>query len=118
MTYSCPLNGQELGTMSKLVELVLTCGSWQEAQRIADALLEQRLVACVEFFEVKSKYWWKRELEEGTEIKLMMHSAEHLFDKVEAEVKKLHSYETFVLQALPVSHVSKDAEKWLTDTVQ
>lgn len=102
---------------SNFVELVLSCGSWQEAQKIADVLLEQHLVACVEFFEIKSKYWWKRELEEGTEIKLIMHSAEHLFDKVEAEVKKLHSYETFVLQALPIVHVSKEAKLWLEEVL-
>lgn len=102
-------------TSHKFVELVLTCGSWQEAQRITDALLDKKLVACVESFEVQSKYRWQHKLQDHKEIKLIMHSAEHLFDEVEAEVKKLHSYETFVLQALPVSHVSKEAEQWLQE---
>jgi periplasmic divalent cation tolerance protein len=102
---------------SNFVELVLTCDSWQEAQKIADALLDKQLVACVEFFEIKSKYWWEGSLEEAKEIKLMMHSAEHLFDKVEAEVKKLHSYDTFVLQALPASRVSAEARQWLKSTL-
>lgn len=102
----------------KAVELVLTCGSWQEAQRIADALLEQKLVACVEFFEIKSKYNWKDHLEEAKEIKLIMHSAEHLFDKVETEVRKLHSYEIFTLQALPVSQISTQASQWLTEIIK
>ena len=97
------------------VELVLTCGSWQEAQKIADRLLEQKLVACVEFIEVKSKSWWQGKLQDANEIKLIMHSVEHLFAQVESEVKKLHSYEAFVLQALPVSHISKDAETWLKE---
>ena len=99
------------------IELFLTCGSWQEAQKIADVLLEKKLVACVEFIEIKSKNWWQGKLEEGKEIKLIMRSAEHLFDKVEAEVKKLHSYETFVLEALPATRVSKDAQKWLSETL-
>ena len=103
---------------SRFVELVLTCGSWQEAQRIADVLLEKKLVACVEFMEIKSKYHWQGQIEENKEIKLIMHSAEHLFDKVEAEVKKLHSYETFVLQALPVSQVSKEAQAWLAEELK
>jgi periplasmic divalent cation tolerance protein len=103
---------------TNLVELVLTCGSWQEAQAIADALLEKRLVVCVEFMEIKSKSWWQGQLEDKPEIKLIMHSAEHLFDMVEAEVKKLHNYDTFVLQALPVSHVSKQAQAWLTEELK
>jgi len=36
-----------------------------------------------------------------------------LFDKIEAEVTKLHSYETFVLEAVPVSRISKSAQEWL-----
>lgn len=99
--------------MSQFVELVLSCGSWQEAQKIADSLLEKKLVACIEFFEAKSKYWWQGELETANEIKMIMHSAEHLFQAVETEIKKLHSYETFVLQAIPVAHVSQDALHWL-----
>jgi periplasmic divalent cation tolerance protein len=101
--------------MSDFVELVLTCGSWQEAQRIADALLEKRLVACVEMFDIKSKFHFQDRLEESKEIKLVMKSLDHLFDRVEAEVRQLHSYETFVLEALPVSHVSADAAVWLTE---
>lgn len=99
--------------MTQYVELVLSCGSWQEAQKIADSLLEKKLVACVEFFETKSQYWWQGGRESANEVKMIMHSAEHLFEPVEAEVKKLHSYDTFVLQALPVSHVSQDAVRWL-----
>lgn len=99
------------------VELVLSCSGWQEAQAIADSLLEQKLVACVEFFEIKSKYHWKGALETANEVKMIMHSASHLFETVEEEVRKLHSYETFVLQAIPVSHVSKDAQEWLNLTL-
>lgn len=93
------------------IELVLTCGSWQEAQAITDVLLEKRLVACVEFVEVKSRYRWKGNVEEADEIKLVMETIAGNFDKVEAEVRKLHSYDTFVLQQIPVVRVSKQAEK-------
>jgi len=98
---------------TKFVELFLTCGSWQEAQRIADSLLEKRLVACVEFFEVQSKYHWQGALEEAKEVKLIMHGLATNFKKVETEVAKLHSYETFVLIALPAENVSAGAAKWL-----
>lgn len=94
------------------VELVLTCGSWQEAQRIADALLEKHLVACVEMMEIKSKYHWQGKIDEADEVKLIMETVAENFDIVEAEVKKLHSYDTFVLQQIPVTRVSGIAAKW------
>jgi uncharacterized protein involved in tolerance to divalent cations len=101
--------------VSDFVELVLTCGSWQEAQRIADSLLEKRLVACVEFLEIKSKSWWRNRLEETDEIKLIMQSVADHFEKVEKEVTKLHSYDTFVLQQIPLTNLSAKAQKWLTE---
>lgn len=101
------------------VELVLTCGSWQEAQRIADTLLVKHLVACVEMIEVKSKYHWHGKIEEATEVKLIMETVAGNFDKVEAEVERLHSYETFVLQQLPLTRLSNAAAGWLkTETGQ
>jgi periplasmic divalent cation tolerance protein len=102
---------------ANFVELVLTCGSWQEAQRIADALFEQRLIACAEFIEIKSKYLWHSEVEEAKEIKLIMESIADNFKKVEAEVAKLHSYDTFVLQQIPLTNLSNKAQAWWTDTV-
>jgi periplasmic divalent cation tolerance protein len=97
------------------VDLVLTCGSWQEAQRIADSLLENRLVACVEFLEVKSKSWWRDRLEETDEIKLITQSVADNFGKIEAVVAKMHSYDTFVLQQIPLTNLSTGAQSWLTE---
>ena len=100
------------------VELVLTCGSWQEAQRIADDLLEKRLVACVEFMEIKSRYLWHGKRDEAKEIKLIMETIADNFAKVEAAVGKLHSYETFVLQMIPVTKLSKGAAAWLAEEIR
>jgi len=95
------------------VEIVLTCASWQEAQKITDVLLEQHLVACVELVEVKSKNWWQGELENSNEIKLIMQSRVNYFDRIEEVVKKLHSYETPNLHAMPIVHVTDDVKAWL-----
>ena len=96
-----------------LVEFVLTCGSWQEAQRIVDRLLAKKLIACAEFIPVKARFSWHHQFEEADEIKLIMLSLNDYFVKIEAEVEKLHSYETFVLKALPVTQLSLQAEAWL-----
>ncbi len=99
--------------MENFVELILTCGSWQEAQRITDALLEQKLVACVEQLEIRSKNWWQGEIEDSKEIKLSMLSIAEKYADIEAVIRKFHSYETFVLKQLPVTHLNPDAAEWL-----
>jgi len=100
------------------VELVLTCGSWQEAQRIADRLLEHKLVACVEMLDVAAHFRWQNEINTGKEVKLIMTTAEHLYGQIETEVKRLHSYETFVLRQLPVTHLNETAKVWLAEVIK
>ena len=102
-----------MSTKPEFVELVLTCSSWQEAHKIADYLLQESLVACVEFLEVQSKYRWHGELDESREIKLIMETVAHNFDMIEREVTKLHSYDTFVLQQIPLTNLSSKAQNWL-----
>jgi periplasmic divalent cation tolerance protein len=93
--------------------LYLTCENQAEADKIATALLKKRLIACAKFLPIDCKYWWQGKITDGKEILLVMESREDLFDAVELEVKKLHSYETFVLEAVPVTKLSKEAAKWM-----
>lgn len=97
----------------RYVELLLTCATQSEAEKIADALLNKHLIACAKFVPIDCAYWWQGKITKGQEMLLVMESREDLFDGVEAEVAKLHSYDTFVLQALPLVRVSKVATSWL-----
>ena len=99
--------------MANLVNFVLTCESRNEADNIARVLLEKRLIACAKFAPVECIYWWEGKIDSGLEVLLVMDSREDLFDAAEAEVAKLHGYNTFVLQAFPATRVSKKAVAWL-----
>ena len=80
--------------MAKFCELILTCADQKEADKIANKLLKNHLVACIRQIPISSAYWWKGKIEKTDEILLLMESQEHLFDKIEKEVLKIHSYET------------------------
>src|SRR6476646_4655938 len=104
--------------MNNAVELFLTCGSWQEAQRITDALLEKQLVACVEQMDIRSKNWWQGSFEDTAEVKLSMLTITEKYDEIASVIKSLHSYETFVLKQIPIDRLNGDAEEWLKDSVK
>lgn len=76
------------------MELVLTCDSWQEAQRIADALLELRLVESIETFEVKAKYWWEGDSHGTKQVTLIVRAYEENFNSIEAQAAKLKKANT------------------------
>ncbi len=91
----------------------LTCADKKEADKIVNTLLVKHLVACARQVLVTSDFWWKNKIEHSNEILLQMESRLDLFEEIEREVAKLHSYDTFVLEAVPVSKISKKSEVWL-----
>ncbi|MBI2611555.1 divalent-cation tolerance protein CutA [Candidatus Gottesmanbacteria bacterium] len=91
----------------------LTCGSDKEAKKIASHLISLHLVVCTKRIPVSSIYPWKEKVEEANEILLTMDGRESDFEKIEKEIKKLHSYETFVLTATPITRVNSDAKNWM-----
>ena len=98
--------------------LYLTCENTTEATEIAEALLNKRLVVCAKQMPVSSDFHWQGTIEHGNEILLLMQSRLDLFEQVEAEVAKTHSYDTFVLEAVPISKISSDAEKWMKENLE
>lgn len=99
-------------------QLWLTCKDEKEATKIADALLDKRLIACAKQIPLTADYLWRNKIKHSDEILLVMESREDLFDEIEREVVKLHSYDTFVLEATPISKISKKAEKWLNSELK
>ena len=95
--------------MSDFVEMVLGCGSWQEAQRIADVLLEKRLVARVEMMEVKATDWLKHGLGEARKIKLLMESAAENLEKIEHVIKFHQNKESVELYVIPIEKLANEA---------
>ncbi|MBW4060952.1 divalent-cation tolerance protein CutA [Candidatus Saccharibacteria bacterium] len=100
------------------VELLLSCENEAEASKIAEALLAQHLIVCVKRLPIESTFWWKDGITLGHEVLMLMESALDLFDAIEIEVEKLHSYETFVLQAMPFVKISKSATAWVENNLR
>lgn len=102
---------------SKFCQLWLTCADKKEADKIADTLLAGHLVACAKQIPVSSDFRWQGKIEHSDEVLLVMESREGLFDQIDAEVKKVHSYDTFVLEAVPITRISKNAATWLKSEI-
>ena len=100
-----------------MIILFLTCANKKEADKIALTLLKKRLIVCAKSMAVSSSSIWKGKIESAREILLIMESHESLFDKIEKEVRKIHSYETFVLLSFPITHTSKGTREWINSSL-
>ncbi len=83
--------------------VLVTASSKQEAERIAQGLLEQKLIACANIVgPVSSHFHWDGKVERAEEFLLLLKSRQDLFDELALKVKELHSYEVPEVVALPV----------------
>ena len=91
----------------------LTCAHQAEADTIATILLEKQLIACAKTLPVNATFLWQGSLDSAKEVLLLMDTVESTFNAVEQEVRKLHSYTTFVLTALEVKMASAGVADWI-----
>ncbi|HKO05663.1 MAG TPA: divalent-cation tolerance protein CutA [Candidatus Acidoferrales bacterium] len=100
--------------------VLVTCGSEEEASRIARSLVGERLAACVNIFDspVRSVYRWKGRIETAMEHLLVIKTRRARMRALEAAVKRLHSYQTPEIIALPVAEGSRAYLAWLDECVR
>lgn len=99
--------------------ILTTTASEAEAGRIAHALVEQRLAACVNIVpRIQSIYRWQGKAEQGEEYLLLIKSSLALQEKVRAAVRSLHSYEVPEFVVFRIESGSEEYLKWMTESLE
>jgi len=105
--------------MTDKIVVLNTCGSAEEAEKIARELVSKKLAACVNLLPaVRSIYRWKDAVEDAQEVLLVIKSSRALFQELRAEIEKLHSYETAEVIALPIVDGSEAYLDWMSRELQ
>jgi periplasmic divalent cation tolerance protein len=98
--------------------VLTTASSREEAKRIAKALVEERLAACVNVVHgVESIYRWQGKVEEAAEVLLLIKTNVEKLEALETAVRRLHSYEVPEFLIFEVNGGSAAYLKWLDDSL-
>ena len=104
--------------MKSYIQITTTTETKEEAGKIAQCLVEQKLAACAQVVgPITSTYRWKGKVETACEWLCLIKTREELYDKVEIAIKKLHSYETAEIFAVPIIKGSSEYLSWLDDVL-
>lgn len=96
----------------------MTASSVEEAQRIAKALVEEHLAACVNVVEsCWSVYRWKGEIVEDNEAMMFAKTSRGKFDALTMRVAELHSYEVPEIIAVDLESLSESYAGFLRDAL-
>ncbi|MGA2414377.1 MAG: divalent-cation tolerance protein CutA [Candidatus Sulfotelmatobacter sp.] len=104
--------------MSDTRLVLTTAGSEAEAKKIARALVERHLAACVNIVpQISSIYRWQGKVEEAQEWLLIMKTTAQAFERVCDAVAELHSYELPECICLAIEDGSSNYLRWIEESV-
>lgn len=106
--------------MSTDLRLVyVTAGTSEEARKIGEALVAERLAACVNLIDgMTSIYRWQGKVQNDTETVLIAKTTEGLVDALTDRVKALHSYDCPCVVSLQFDDGSTDFLNWISNQVK
>jgi periplasmic divalent cation tolerance protein len=100
--------------MKSYIQISTTTETKEQAQEIAQYLVEEKLAACVQISgPIESTYRWKGKVETAKEYLCLIKTRTTLFKEVETAIKKLHPYETPEIIAISIIKGSKEYLNWL-----
>jgi len=101
------------------VVILVTTANKKEAEKIAQALVKNKLVACVNIMQnVYSLFWWQGKLDRASETLLLIKTRNALLPKLIKKVKALHSYEVPEIIALPIIGGNPEYLKWINESTR
>ncbi|MFH1289064.1 MAG: divalent-cation tolerance protein CutA [bacterium] len=95
-----------------------TVSSDEEAKKITQALLEEKLVACVNILpSIESFFWWEGKIDNAKEILLIIKTLEKNVPFVTKRIKELHSYKVPEIIAVPIVGGNNDYLRWIGESI-
>lgn len=98
--------------------VLVTARSRQEAEAIAQALVEAQLAACVSIMPVHSIYTWQGKVNSDEEWQLVIKTNLAHFSVLERKIREIHSYEVPEIIALPILAGSEPYLNWISEQVK
>lgn len=92
----------------------ITAPSMEDAKRIGEKLIEERLAACVNVIPgMKSMYHWKGKVETDDEIVVIAKTTSDLVHRLSHKVVDLHPDEVPCVVAVPVAGGNQAFLRWI-----
>lgn len=105
-------------TSGETLLVLTTCGELDEAETLAEALVAERLAACVNVVAgIRSVYRWQGDVERGAEVLLLIKTTRERFTGLEAAIRSRSSYELPEVLAVPVADGSAAYLSWVAEAV-
>jgi periplasmic divalent cation tolerance protein len=102
--------------MNEYLQVVTTTASREDAQKIAETLIQDRLAACVQIIgPITSVYRWQGKIETSAEWQCVAKTRHALYGRLETAIRAVHAYQVPEILAIPVACGNAAYLHWLED---
>lgn len=99
--------------MPCIVEVVTTLETQEQAESLAEQLIEHRFAACVQIAgPIKSVYRWEGKVCKSEEFRCSIKTTAEALPQVKAHMEKYHPYDTPEVLVFESQDVSPNYEAW------
>jgi len=105
--------------MKNPIVVTTTFERQEDAEHLANSLLQKRLVACAQIHgPVKSMYWWKDNIAQSVEFVLTVKTFDEVYGDVEKIILEEHPYDVPEIVAEPFTQVSAGYLAWMAGEIR
>ena len=98
----------------KVLIVLITASSRKEASKIGQAVVKEKLAACVNILSpVTSIFRWQGRVEKSREALLMVKTIERRYPALERLIRSMHSYEVPEIVALKINNGLGQYTAWV-----
>jgi len=104
--------------MTDKIIVFVTCESEEQANTIAQAVVTEKLAACVNVVPgIRSCYVWERKLTWSNEVLLLIKTTRGRFDQLQDRIKGLHSYSLPEIVGVTIDDAFDKYIEWIDSSV-
>ena len=104
--------------MADKIIVLVTCETKDQATAIAEAVINEKLAACVTLLPgIRACYVWKEKLTWSDEVLLLIKTIRGRFDELQLRIKAMHTYEVPEIVCVQIDDGSKDYLDWIEASV-
>jgi periplasmic divalent cation tolerance protein len=99
--------------MPEVVTIITTVAQAQDAARIAEMLLRDKLAACVQETAIRSRYRWKDQIQCDPELLLLIKTTADRADAAVTAIREIHPYDLPEIIVLPIVGGLAEYMNWI-----
>jgi periplasmic divalent cation tolerance protein len=101
-----------------MIFIYSTFSNKEEADKIAEELIRQKLAACVNILPIDSLYFENGKIEKSKEVAAIIKTRKINFKRVEKFISEKHSYKIPCIVGIPIRKVNKKYFQWLKEILK